>query len=159
MILNKTCAYGSMSRSKLKLCFTVCFYDEWSRNWTHHVTNVPVKCCFFLVFPSVTHVKQRMSRRFMKMTASLSVFQVHPTESQYRDYKRSGDSFWSKLEPVKVDTAKLEHLFETKSKEISVTKVKRRHLNGIFEIISLSVPLYVPLLRQAQLSSCWHTAF
>lgn len=114
---------------------------------------------FFLVFPSVTHVKQRMSRRFMKMTASLSVFQVHPTESQYRDYKRSGDSFWSKLEPVKVDTAKLEHLFETKSKEISVTKVKRRHLNGIFEIISLSVPLYVPLLRQAQLSSCWHTAF
>lgn len=52
------------------------------------------------------------------------VLQVHPTESQYRDYKHSGDSFWSKLEPVKVDTAKLEHLFETKSKEISVTKVK-----------------------------------
>lgn len=49
--------------------------------------------------------------------------QVHPTESQYRDYKRSGESFWSKLDPVKVDTAKLEHLFETKSKEISVTKV------------------------------------
>lgn len=49
--------------------------------------------------------------------------QVHPNESQYRDYKRCGESFWSKLEPVKVDTAKLEHLFETKSKEISVTKV------------------------------------
>lgn len=60
------------------------------------------------------------------------MLQVHPTESQYRDYKRSGDSFWSKLEPVKVDTAKLEHLFETKSKEISVTKVKSRPLNGIF---------------------------
>lgn len=49
---------------------------------------------------------------------------VHSTESPYRDYKRIGDSFWSKLEPVKVDTAKLEHLFETKSKEISVTKVR-----------------------------------
>uniref|UniRef100_A0A8C5EM26 FH1/FH2 domain-containing protein 3-like n=1 Tax=Gouania willdenowi TaxID=441366 RepID=A0A8C5EM26_GOUWI len=31
-------------------------------------------------------------------------------------------SFWTKLEPVKLDTAKLEHLFETKSKEIPVTK-------------------------------------
>ena len=49
--------------------------------------------------------------------------QVRPTDSQYSDYKRSGDSFWSKLEPVKLDTAKLEHLFETKSKEIPVTKV------------------------------------
>lgn len=49
--------------------------------------------------------------------------QVRPTDCQYRDYKRSGESFWSKLEPVKLDTAKLEHLFETKSKEIPVTKV------------------------------------
>ncbi|XP_075867430.1 FH1/FH2 domain-containing protein 3 isoform X2 [Nelusetta ayraudi] len=57
-----------------------------------------------------------------KKTIRLFWSEVHPTESQYRDYKRSGDSFWSKLEPVKVDTAKLEHLFETKSKEISVTK-------------------------------------
>lgn len=48
---------------------------------------------------------------------------MHPTDSQVRDYKRSGDSLWSKLEPVKVDTAKLEHLFESKSKEIPVTKV------------------------------------
>lgn len=56
--------------------------------------------------------------------------QVRPTESQYRDYKRSGDSFWSKLEPVKLDTAKLEHLFETKSKEIPVTKVNNQCLNG-----------------------------
>lgn len=49
--------------------------------------------------------------------------QVRPTDSQYRDYKRSEDSLWSNLEPVKLDTAKLEHLFETKSKEIPVTKV------------------------------------
>lgn len=49
--------------------------------------------------------------------------QVHPTESAYKDYKRNGDTFWSKLEPVKLDTAKLEHLFESKSKEMPVTKV------------------------------------
>uniref|UniRef100_A0A8C4ZGY1 Formin homology 2 domain containing 3a n=1 Tax=Gadus morhua TaxID=8049 RepID=A0A8C4ZGY1_GADMO len=41
--------------------------------------------------------------------------------SEYQDYSRSGDSLWSKLEPIKVDTAKLEHLFETKSKEIAKT--------------------------------------
>uniref|UniRef100_A0A669F670 Formin homology 2 domain containing 3a n=1 Tax=Oreochromis niloticus TaxID=8128 RepID=A0A669F670_ORENI len=35
--------------------------------------------------------------------------------------ERSGESFWSKLEPVKLDTAKLEHLFESKSKEIPKT--------------------------------------
>lgn len=54
--------------------------------------------------------------------------QVRPTDSQYRDYKRSGDSFWSKLDPVKLDTAKLEHLFESKSKEIPVTKVNNKSL-------------------------------
>uniref|UniRef100_A0A8C6SEA9 Formin homology 2 domain containing 3b n=1 Tax=Neogobius melanostomus TaxID=47308 RepID=A0A8C6SEA9_9GOBI len=32
------------------------------------------------------------------------------------------DSLWSKLEPVKVDTSKLEQLFESKSKELPVTK-------------------------------------
>uniref|UniRef100_A0A3Q3R263 Formin homology 2 domain containing 3a n=1 Tax=Monopterus albus TaxID=43700 RepID=A0A3Q3R263_MONAL len=34
----------------------------------------------------------------------------------------NSNSFWSKLETVKLDTAKLEHLFESKSKEIPVTK-------------------------------------
>uniref|UniRef100_A0A671U1B3 Formin homology 2 domain containing 3 n=1 Tax=Sparus aurata TaxID=8175 RepID=A0A671U1B3_SPAAU len=57
-----------------------------------------------------------------KKTIRLFWNEVRPTDSQYSDYKRSGDSFWSKLEPVKLDTAKLEHLFETKSKEIPVTK-------------------------------------
>lgn len=57
--------------------------------------------------------------------------QVRPTDSQYRDYKRSGDSFWSKLEAVKLDTAKLEHLFESKSKEIPVTKVKNQSLKRV----------------------------
>ncbi|XP_039461777.1 FH1/FH2 domain-containing protein 3 isoform X1 [Oreochromis aureus] len=57
-----------------------------------------------------------------KKTIRLFWSEVRPTDCQYRDYKRSGESFWSKLEPVKLDTAKLEHLFESKSKEIPVTK-------------------------------------
>ncbi|KAK5605726.1 hypothetical protein CRENBAI_006949 [Crenichthys baileyi] len=57
-----------------------------------------------------------------KKTIRLFWSEVRPTDCQYRDHKWSGDSFWSKVEPVKLDTAKLEHLFETKSKEISVTK-------------------------------------
>ncbi|CAN9503802.1 unnamed protein product [Ophioblennius macclurei] len=57
-----------------------------------------------------------------KKTIRLFWSEVRPTDSQYRDYKRSGDSLWSKLDPVKLDTSKLEHLFETKSKEIPVTK-------------------------------------
>ncbi|XP_047461196.1 FH1/FH2 domain-containing protein 3 isoform X5 [Mugil cephalus] len=57
-----------------------------------------------------------------KKTIRLFWNEVRPTDCQYRDHKRSVDSFWSKLEPVKMDTAKLEHLFETKSKEMPVTK-------------------------------------
>uniref|UniRef100_A0A3Q3K8S2 Formin homology 2 domain containing 3a n=2 Tax=Monopterus albus TaxID=43700 RepID=A0A3Q3K8S2_MONAL len=57
-----------------------------------------------------------------KKTIRLFWSEVRLTDSQYRDYKWSGDSFWSKLETVKLDTAKLEHLFESKSKEIPVTK-------------------------------------
>ncbi|XP_028317755.1 FH1/FH2 domain-containing protein 3 isoform X2 [Gouania willdenowi] len=57
-----------------------------------------------------------------KKTIRLFWSEVRPSDSQFRDYKLSGDSFWTKLEPVKLDTAKLEHLFETKSKEIPVTK-------------------------------------
>ncbi|XP_036000832.1 FH1/FH2 domain-containing protein 3 isoform X1 [Fundulus heteroclitus] len=57
-----------------------------------------------------------------KKTIRLFWSEVRPTDCQYQDHKWSGDSFWSKVEPVKLDTAKLEHLFESKSKEISVTK-------------------------------------
>ncbi|KAM6899798.1 FH1/FH2 domain-containing protein 3 isoform 2-T2 [Xenentodon cancila] len=57
-----------------------------------------------------------------KKTIRLFWSELRPTDCQYRDYKWTGDSFWSKMEPVKLDTAKMEHLFESKSKEISVTK-------------------------------------
>ncbi|XP_068432526.1 FH1/FH2 domain-containing protein 3 isoform X4 [Clinocottus analis] len=57
-----------------------------------------------------------------KKTIRLFWSEVRPRDSQYTDVKRRGDTFWSKLETVKIDTAKLEHLFESKSKEIPVTK-------------------------------------
>ncbi|KAM4549601.1 FH1/FH2 domain-containing protein 3 isoform 2-T2 [Fundulus diaphanus] len=57
-----------------------------------------------------------------KKTIRLFWSEVRPTDCQYQDHKWSGDSFWSRVDPVKLDTAKLEHLFESKSKEISVTK-------------------------------------
>ena len=50
--------------------------------------------------------------------------QVRPSDWQDRDHKRSGESVWSHLDSVKLDTSKLEHLFESKSKEITVTKVR-----------------------------------
>ncbi|XP_056154438.1 FH1/FH2 domain-containing protein 3 [Lampris incognitus] len=57
-----------------------------------------------------------------KKTIRLFWSEVRPSEWQYQDYRHGGDSLWSKLETVKLDTAKLEHLFETKSKEMPVTK-------------------------------------
>ncbi|XP_055081344.1 FH1/FH2 domain-containing protein 3 isoform X2 [Periophthalmus magnuspinnatus] len=56
-----------------------------------------------------------------KKTIRLFWSEVHPNESHY-SHKWRGDSFWSKLDDVKVDTGKLEHLFESKSKEMAVTK-------------------------------------
>ncbi|KAM6958894.1 LOW QUALITY PROTEIN: FH1/FH2 domain-containing protein 3-like [Aplochiton taeniatus] len=57
-----------------------------------------------------------------KKTIRLFWSEVRPSDYQDRDHQRAGESLWSKLEPVKVDTAKLEHLFESKSKEVPVTK-------------------------------------
>uniref|UniRef100_I3JAT1 Formin homology 2 domain containing 3a n=1 Tax=Oreochromis niloticus TaxID=8128 RepID=I3JAT1_ORENI len=56
-----------------------------------------------------------------KKTIRLFWSEVRKKHTCY-NFIRSGESFWSKLEPVKLDTAKLEHLFESKSKEIPVTK-------------------------------------
>ncbi|KAL0985506.1 hypothetical protein UPYG_G00157750 [Umbra pygmaea] len=61
---------------------------------------------------------------FQKKKKTIRLFwnEVRPMDGQYRNHKRCKESLWSKLEPVKVDTSKLEHLFETKSKELPVTK-------------------------------------
>ncbi|XP_052329134.1 FH1/FH2 domain-containing protein 3-like [Oncorhynchus keta] len=57
-----------------------------------------------------------------KKTIRLFWSEVRPSDYQYISSRSSGDSLWFKLEPVKIDTSKLEHLFQTKSKEIPVTK-------------------------------------
>lgn len=62
---------------------------------------------------------------FQKKKKTIRLFwnEVRPTDWQYKSHKRCKESLWSKLEPVKLDTSKLEQLFESKSKELPVTKV------------------------------------
>uniref|UniRef100_A0A674PP71 Formin homology 2 domain containing 3 n=1 Tax=Takifugu rubripes TaxID=31033 RepID=A0A674PP71_TAKRU len=59
---------------------------------------------------------------FNKKKKTIRLFWSEVSWAKKITENRSGDLFWSKLEPVKLDTAKLEHLFESKSKEIPVTK-------------------------------------
>uniref|UniRef100_A0A8C9TWL0 FH1/FH2 domain-containing protein 3-like n=1 Tax=Scleropages formosus TaxID=113540 RepID=A0A8C9TWL0_SCLFO len=61
---------------------------------------------------------------FQKKKKTIRLFwsEVRPVDCQFQTHKQCRDSLWSKLEPVKVDTSKLEHLFESKSKEMPVTK-------------------------------------
>ncbi|MEQ2205779.1 hypothetical protein XENOCAPTIV_013697 [Xenoophorus captivus] len=62
---------------------------------------------------------------FQKKKKTIRLFwnEVRPVDWQCRNHKFCKESLWSKLESVKLDTSKLEQLFETKSKELSVTKV------------------------------------
>lgn len=62
---------------------------------------------------------------FQKKRKTIRLFwnEIRPTDWQYPGQKHNRESLWSKLEPVKLDTSKLENLFETKSKELPVTKV------------------------------------
>ncbi|KAF7702592.1 hypothetical protein HF521_001875 [Silurus meridionalis] len=61
---------------------------------------------------------------FQKKKKTIRLFwsEVRPDEWRFLGIRRGPLSLWSKLEPVKLDISKLEHLFESKSKEISVTK-------------------------------------
>ncbi|XP_041104368.1 FH1/FH2 domain-containing protein 3-like isoform X7 [Polyodon spathula] len=61
---------------------------------------------------------------FQKKKKTIRLFwnEVRPMDWQYKTHKCCRDSLWSKLEPIKLDTSKLEHLFETKSKELPITK-------------------------------------
>ncbi|KAK5605963.1 hypothetical protein CRENBAI_002727 [Crenichthys baileyi] len=61
---------------------------------------------------------------FQKKKKTIRLFwnEVRPMDWQCRNHKFCKESLWSKLESVKLDTSKLEQLFETKSKELSVTK-------------------------------------
>jgi len=62
---------------------------------------------------------------FQKKKKTIRLFwnEVRPVDWQCKSHKFCKESLWSKLEPIKVDTSKLEQLFETKSKELPVTKV------------------------------------
>ncbi|XP_077431348.1 FH1/FH2 domain-containing protein 3 isoform X2 [Vanacampus margaritifer] len=61
---------------------------------------------------------------FLKKKKTIRLFwrEVRPMEWQCKSHKFCKDSLWSKLEPLKLDTSKLEQLFESKSKELPVTK-------------------------------------
>ncbi|XP_076862429.1 FH1/FH2 domain-containing protein 3 isoform X2 [Brachyhypopomus gauderio] len=61
---------------------------------------------------------------FQKKKKTIRLFwtELRPVEWQYLGPRRGHLSIWSKLESVKLDTAKLEHLFESRSKELPVTK-------------------------------------
>uniref|UniRef100_A0A8C7ZK97 Formin homology 2 domain containing 3b n=1 Tax=Oryzias sinensis TaxID=183150 RepID=A0A8C7ZK97_9TELE len=61
---------------------------------------------------------------FQKKKKTIRLFwnEVRPVNWQCKSHKFCKESMWSKLEPIKVDTSKLEQLFESKSKELHVTK-------------------------------------
>lgn len=61
---------------------------------------------------------------FAKKKKTIRLFwnEVRPFEWPNKNNRRCREFLWSKLEPIKVDTSRLEHLFESKSKELSVTK-------------------------------------
>ncbi|KAF4081778.1 hypothetical protein AMELA_G00165230 [Ameiurus melas] len=61
---------------------------------------------------------------FQKKKKTIRLFwsEVRPDEWRFLGLKRGHLSLWSKLEPVKLDMSKLEHLFESKSKEMNVIK-------------------------------------
>ncbi|XP_059195265.1 FH1/FH2 domain-containing protein 3 [Centropristis striata] len=61
---------------------------------------------------------------FQKKKKTIRLFwnEVRPVDWQCKSHKFCKESLWSKLDPVKLDTSKLEQLFESKSKELPVTK-------------------------------------
>ncbi|XP_041843224.1 FH1/FH2 domain-containing protein 3 isoform X5 [Melanotaenia boesemani] len=61
---------------------------------------------------------------FQKKKKTIRLFwnEVRPVDWQCKNHKFCKESLWSKLEPIKLDTSKLEQLFESKSKELPVTK-------------------------------------
>lgn len=62
---------------------------------------------------------------FQKKKKTIRLFwnEVRPMDWQCKSHKFCKESLWSKLEPIKLDTSKMEQLFESKSKELPVTKV------------------------------------
>ncbi|XP_073069025.1 FH1/FH2 domain-containing protein 3 isoform X7 [Manis javanica] len=61
---------------------------------------------------------------FIKKKKTIRLFwnEVRPFEWPCKNSRHCREFLWSKLEPIKVDTSRLEHLFESKSKELSASK-------------------------------------
>lgn len=75
--------------------------------------------------PPSPHLSRGDAPLFQKKKKTIRLFwnEVRPVNWQCKSHKFCKESLWSKLEPIKVDTSKLEQLFESKSKELPVTKV------------------------------------
>uniref|UniRef100_A0A8C2S5A0 Formin homology 2 domain containing 3 n=1 Tax=Capra hircus TaxID=9925 RepID=A0A8C2S5A0_CAPHI len=100
------------------------------------LTSSPVKCeisgkdtaalATTLITPRDPHLDPvpRGQPAFTKKKKTIRLFwnEVRPFEWPCKNNGRCREFLWSKLEPIKVDTSKLEHLFESKSKELSVSK-------------------------------------
>nr|XP_040022363.1 FH1/FH2 domain-containing protein 3 isoform X2 [Gasterosteus aculeatus aculeatus] len=74
--------------------------------------------------PSPQLSQRETTPLFQKRKKTIRLFwnEVRPVDWHSKSHKFCKESLWSKLEPVKVDTSKLEQLFESKSKELPVTK-------------------------------------
>ncbi|KAK2887772.1 hypothetical protein Q8A67_016000 [Cirrhinus molitorella] len=84
----------------------------------------PPPPCFSSQAPPPPQQQAEQAPLFQKRKKTIRLFwsEVRPADWIYRNHKRSQESLWSRLDPVKLDTGKLEHLFESKSKEMPVTK-------------------------------------
>ncbi|KAG7245146.1 hypothetical protein INR49_023712 [Caranx melampygus] len=62
---------------------------------------------------------------FNKKRKTIRLFwsEVRPTDSQYRDYKRSGESFWSKLEPKTAADGKRQEIIVLDSKRSNAINI------------------------------------
>lgn len=95
---------------------------------------------------------------FQKKKKTIRLFwsEVRPVDWQCRSHKFCRESLWSKLEPVKLDTSKMEQLFESKSKELPVAKVRkttlllrsiRIRLAFLYSLLDLRISCYLALYR------------
>lgn len=75
--------------------------------------------------PPSPHLSRGELPLFQKKKKTIRLFwnEVRPMDWQCKSHKFCKESLWSKLEPIKLDTSKMEQLFESKSKELPVTKV------------------------------------
>lgn len=73
---------------------------------------------------------------FQKKKKTIRLFwkEVHQVDWPCKSHRLCRESLWSKLEPIKLDTSKMEQLFESKSKELPVTKVTWHSVRcGLFD--------------------------